>query len=274
MRTISTFLLEVDTPLIEKLKLANGVELYFEGRYGDRFSHNVTTEARVAYVPLGVKDIAVGEEVAISYRIVSKRIFPNNSTQFYPSVVSQDNNYGEWVTATGFQLRILAFKTTTNAKQWTGVLTRNGQWIDGCQGDEPTIERWKAQFPFGNKSKFTYQNLVDIDGQVFWKAGRGDIFAKKVEGKIISVSDRIICKPIEVDITQRYNIINGVHLPDKTLLQAWGDRGVVVSTPAHTTAIREGEVIGFRPDLAEKYTLWGQEYYLVNKKYVHSILNF
>jgi co-chaperonin GroES (HSP10) len=270
MRTINCYLLELNSAYIDKLKLSNGMELIFESRYGENARWNVTTEAKVLHVPLGVKDVQQGDEVCISYRVASKKIFPNNATQFYPAKVSQDGSYQEYLTSTGFHLRIIAFKTTSNFKQWTGVLTYNGQWVDGVQGSESDMERWKAQFPFGNKTKFIYSNLVEVDGAFYWKAGAEDILAKKEGDKIISISDRIICKPVETDVTQRYNIINGVHLPDKTLMQVHYGKGVVISN-AHSTTIKEGDIIGFPHNLVEKYTLWGEEYLLINKKFVHTL---
>ena len=43
---------------------------------------------------------------------------------------------------------------------WVGTfLDKRGNFIDGCQGSEHDIERWKAQFSFGETQKFIFKNL-------------------------------------------------------------------------------------------------------------------
>jgi len=268
LKPIDKVILQMDAPLQDKVIMSNGDFLYIDPTWNPEF--HVTTNAVVKYKPEWYNDIEVGDEVAFSYHVCSAKEYPNIADNFHP-VTEGNDYYQEFTNAKGLVLRKQALPKTSGGLTWIGLLTtKNGERIDGIQDTEEKVSSWFSQFKFGDAQSFRYKNLIEIGSQTFWKAKITDIFAKKEDGQIKTVSDRIICQKIVIDLTQSYNIINGVSLPDMSLQGTLFDRATVLSG-GEDLGLKKGDIISFEPKYCEKYNIFGVERILIKKNRVNGI---
>lgn len=257
-------LLHLEKSLIDEISTESGFKLYLAPEYN--FEQNVTVQGKVSVLPKDFKgDLSVGDEVVFSYHVVSDRAFPNTSERFVE--ISAGGQYVKvWANGKGEKLRMMAHQGLVGLK-WTGTyFDSRGLFQYGTEGTESQVERWMSQnFTFGDCENFIYKNLISINGEDYWKCSYENIFAKKVDGEIVSVGDRVICEIMEVPLDARQFEVNGIHLPDSTVSARLYDRGVVVSGGGKL-GLNEGDVVSFDPQYCEKYELWGKQYFMVKER--------
>ena len=77
--------------------------------------------------------------------------------------------------------------------------------------------------------------------------------------------------PIDIDLTQRVKIVNGVSLPDNSVNGRFSDRCIaVVGYPDY--GIDEGDILMFDKEYVQEYTLWGKDYFFIPPEFVHGKL--
>lgn len=271
---LSQVLLKVDKALNDEITTSSGMKLYLDPTYSKEWNAAVT--AKVANLPIKVlkKDdrfvaqLNVGDEVAMSYQIVADLEFKGDGDRFMQA--TEDNPYKqEYANGKGEWLRFYALPTRKGLAKatWVGTFTnRYGQFVDGCQGDESAVERWKSQFAFGKTDIYNHRNLFSYQNQDYWQASPDQIFAKKVNGHIVAVGNRIICKPIDEPIPPE---LKGKIIQTTDIKLRYQDRARVISSGRED--IKKDYIISFRPMDIERYVMWGQEYYLINEKFVQGI---
>lgn len=258
MRTLTKFLLDIPEPLMDEIILSGGLKLYQDTSYNAEWK--VTASAFAKVIPASVKGVSENDEVAISYFIVADRYLSNYDDNYFP--VTEGNDFLEkYKNSKGFWLTKAHIPNPIN--KWMCVLQDNKMdWVDGVEGTQGQVENWMMQFHFGSNDYFTYTNLVQIGDKQYWKAEDFNIFAKKVGDEIIAISDRVICKPVAVDLTTLYNIQNGTILPPFSVVGMYTDRGEIISG-GENLGLNKGDIIGFETKFCERYTLWGLECFLI-----------
>lgn len=262
MRTLTKFLLEIPNPLMDEIVLSGDLKLYMDTSFETEWK--VCTSAFVKEIPQSFKNknVHIGDEVAVSYFVVADRTLPAADNNYFP--VTKDNIYYEkYKNSNGFWLTKQAVPLPRGGIKWVSFLQDNYMnWVDGTEGTQSDVERWMSQFSFGGEDNFTYTNFIHVEGNQYWQAEDFNIFAKKDGKEIISVSDRIICLPVSVDLTTMYNIQNGTIEPPFTVVGMYTDRGRIISG-GENIGLKKGDIIGFEPKFCEKYTLWNLECYLI-----------
>jgi len=272
-RPLNQVLLTIPQALTEELITDSGLNLYIDASYNKHWQCAVT--AVIADLPLKVPsqhkyifdNLKVGDEVAISYRIVADFTFGSDSGQFIqatednPHVREFVNGRGEWV-----KVYALPKRSGLPGIMWVATYTDSKrQFIDGVQGDESEVERWLSQFPFGKTDVYKFNNYFEFEGKDYWKADLDDIFAKKVKGHWVAVSDRIICKPIEEKVPD--SMLIGEHKGHNVKVR-YEDRGRVM-TGGKSKGIKKDNVVSFDQRHLEKYTFDNKEFFLINEKLVN-----
>lgn len=272
-RPLNQVLLTIPQALTEELITDSGLSLYIDPSFNKNWQAAVT--ATIADLPIKVQpqhkyifdSLKVGDEVAISYRIVSEFTFDSDSGQFMqatednPHIREFVNGRGEWVKAYALPKRsglpgIMWCATYTNSKR---------QFIDGIQGDESEVERWLSQFPFGKTDRYQFNNYFEFQGKDYWKADLDDLFAVKRKGHWVAVSDRVICKPIDEKVPDPYLIAE--HKGHDVKIRHT-DRARVI-TGGKEKGIKKDSIVSFDPRHLEKYTFDNKEFYLIKESMIN-----
>lgn len=262
-------LLSIDKTLVDEISTDSGFKLYLAPEWN--FEQNVSVSAKVSVLPKNFnKDLKEGDEVAMSYSVIANRTFPEHSEFFV--LVSEGSPYIKiWQNHKGEKVRMIAHQGAI-AMFWTGTyFDKNGLFQYGTQGTESEVERWlNTNFKFGNCEHFVYKNLLTVDNKDYWKCPYENIFAKKVNDEIVSISDRVICDIIDIPVPKRMLKEKGIHIPDSSVQMRFYDRGKVISG-GESIGLKKGDVVSFEERYCEKYDLFGKQYFLIKQHRVQGI---
>lgn len=273
---VTGIFVSIDKEFQDEIVTPSGFKLWLDGTYNKNFTASVT--GKITALPITAKSeqhknilrqLKIGDEVAFSYKVVSDIDYVSDGDQFMPSTEG-DEQYREWVTGRGEKLHAYCLK---NQRTWSDIwigyhLDRYNQHVDGIQGSQEDLEKWLSQFPIGKTDRYTHTNLFEFNGKKYWKCELDQIFAKKVDGKPVSVSNRVICLPVEEQVpleVKQYLVKFGEDAKVR-----FYDRGKVVSGHTNLDGVKRGDTVMFPERFLEKYEIWGKEYFLVNKMFVHS----
>lgn len=263
-------LLEIGQTLIDEIVTDSGFKMYLAPEFN--FEENSTISGKVSVLPPNYKgELKVGDEVAFSYKVVSDRIFPNKSDHFVPIADDMNDACRIWYNHKGEKLRMMAHQGAISIF-WVGTyFDKNGVFQYGTQGTESEVERWlHTNFKFGNCENFIFKHKFTVDGKDYWKCSIENIFAKKVGDEIIPLSDRIICKMIDIPMDQRQLKEAGIDLPDSMVQVRLYDRAVCMGG-GELLGYKRGDIVSFEEKYCEKYQLWGQKYFLIKQRRVNGM---
>jgi co-chaperonin GroES (HSP10) len=262
---INNIFLSLTKPIQDTIKLGD-LELYLDGSY--RPEWNATVVGEIYGLPKNPKGdnakvvtkLKNGDKVLFDYSVVAERKFESDGGSF-TEITKNSPYYQKFTNGKGERLLIVAMPGKITYI-WVGTLhDKRGNFVDGCQGSEHDIERWKSQFSFGETQKFFFKNLVDTGNKDVWKADYRDIYAKIVNDELETVGNRIILEPIDVSIPQ--DVIKQMGMVDTIDAKVrLGDRAKVLSAP-EDTSIKIGDIVGFEPQYLEKYDYNNKQYYLI-----------
>lgn len=270
---LSQVLLTVDKPQQDSITMDSGLKLWINPDYNKEW--NVTVVATVAALPVNpppeykhiLDKIKVGDEICVSYMVVASFDFADDGKRFMQS--TEDNDYyKEFMNGKGERVRVQAMPKRSGIKGiiWAGVYTdKRGEFIDGVQGDESTVERWLSQFPFGKTDTFSFNNYFEYNGIDYWKCGLDEIYAVRKRGHLVAIGDRVITKPVDEVLPDQY-FIDGTGLPQKVVIRKQ-DRGRIISGGSDM-GLKKDQIINFDPRHAEKYKFFGKDYLLIKKKLI------
>lgn len=267
-------LLKVDKAFQDEIITPGGLKLYLDGSYNKNFT--VTVTARIAALPIKAQTtkeqqtldlLSIGDEVCISYLTIFDLNYASEGEAFMATSEGSDF-IRTWVNGRGDKLEVVALPALRKLNPtWVGVLKNvRNELIDGTQGSQSDVERWLSQFQLGKTDNYTFSNLIVIDGQEYWKCDLSMIYAKKQGGNIISVGEKIICKPVEEKIP-KYIKAQLSKITDDTKIR-YQDRAKVIDAGVNQK-FRKGEVIAFDPRFLEKYDCFGKELYIISEHLVH-----
>lgn len=272
---IKKVLLSIDKALNDEIILGNGQKLYLAAEYN--IGYNATVTGKVRGLPVNlpkdqyktISKLQEGDEVAFNYRVVVHRQYAPTTNRFV-SIVNERHRK-EYIN--GKRERIMMRALPYEGKLiWIGsYISHKGEPLDGIQDTEASVERWLSKFDIEGACSFTYKNLIDLDDEIVWQSDVSFLYAKKDGESVIALGDRVIMEPIEIDMTQRVNILNGIQLPDSSVLAEYNDKAKVVSG-GESYGVKKGDVVLFDPLYLEKYTFWGKNYFLIRDKRINAIL--
>jgi hypothetical protein len=272
-------LVTIDKALQDEIITNSGIKFYLDPSYSPEWHCCVT--GRIAALPIKcsnkqdrrvLNNLKIGDEVAFNYRVVADFTWGNDESHFI-SLYEDNPHFQSYVDGKGRKLDITALPgkvLTTQGKRasiWVGTLTdKFGKLIDGVQGSEHDMERWKSQFSFGKTDKYTFNNLFNLNGKDYWRVDLCDIYAKREKGHIVSVGDKIICKPIDETIPKEVSqFLLRTHEDAKIRLQ---DRAMVLSG-GKEKGFKKDQVISFDPKQVERYEFFSKQYYIINENRVN-----
>lgn len=273
---IDKVLLSMPQPLIDEIITEGGLKLFIDPTYNSEF--HATVEGTVVGLPKNpkskgkevVKELSIGDEVAFNYKVVVDKKMTPNSGKF--DAITDTPHSKVFVNNKRERLIITALRYKGNTI-WTGLfLDKNGERIDGIQGRESEIERWRSQFDFSTETKFIYKNLLTHDDVDLWQADYVHIYAKKTADGIKAIGDRVLMKEIKVDITEQVKILNGIEIPDGQVIAELKDKATVVSG-GEAYGIKPGDIVYFDALYVEKYKFFGEEYLIIKDRRIHSIMD-
>lgn len=273
---ITQVLVQVEKAFEDELITDSGLKFYISPDYKKEWQCSVV--ATIAALPIKVDpkfkhifdELKVGDEIAVSYRIVADFTFVSDALRFMQ--VTEDNPYmREYVNAKGEWVKVYALTIPgRNLVKWVGVYQdARLKVISGAEGTESDVERWLAQFPLGKTDIYSFNNLFEHDGQDYWKCDLDEIFAKKVKGHWVAVGDRVLCKAVQERVPDERLI--GEHKGHKVEMR-YQDRGKVI-TGGKKKGLKKDEVVSFNPKHLERYTFENLEYYLINENLVNGRWN-
>lgn len=272
-KPVTQVLLKIEQALQDSIVTDSGLKFYIAPDFKKEWQATVT--ATVEALPSNpspkhkkiVGQLKVGDKVAIMYNVVADFDFASDSDRFMQA--TEDNPHiKEFYNGKGESVRVYAMakRAGISGVIWIGVhLDKRKELIDGVQGDEETLERWLCQFPFGKTDIYKFNNFFEYNGNDYWKCDPDQIFAKKVKGHLVAVGDRVIMKPVDMEVPDQY-LINGNGLPEKVVMRCQ-DRGRVISG-GKEKGFKKDEIISFEPQYLERYEFWNQQYYLISERLV------
>jgi hypothetical protein len=247
--------------LNDEIITTGGLKLFLDPSWNPEWNASVT--GVVFGVPVNCpENINIGDEVAFSYTVVADR--SSTKIDYFQPIFQPTKFFKRYVNQMGHKLTVVAMPG--NVKPiWAGTLVnRRNELIDGVQGSESDCERWLSQFNFSSHQDLRFNNLFNFNGKDYWKAELTDIFAKRVKGEIVAIGDRIIMSPVEENIKERIEIIEGKILPYQSVKVRYQDRGKIISG-GEDLGLKKGDIVAFDQKYLERYKFWGKDYYLIKK---------
>lgn len=260
--------LSIPKTVIDEITTDSGFKLYLAPEWN--FEWNVGIVGKIAALPRNYQGpLKINDEVAFSYRVVSERELPNTSSYFV-EVSEGSNDIKVWANGKGEKLQKIGAWHGAITRIWTGKLfNKKGQFEVGCQGTERQVDQWlRKNFKFEKPETFTYTNLITLDGVDYWKCSLENVFAKIENGKLIPVSDRLICEPIEIPVDKRILEEKGILKPASAVAMRLYDRARLVAGGEHL-GFEEGDVVSFEDKYAELYELFGKKYFLIRERRIN-----
>lgn len=256
----------------DELVTDSGLKFYIDPTYRKEWQSSVT--AVVAALPLKaskedrkiLSQIKVGDEVAISYRVVADFHYQGDGDRFMEA--SEGSPYMKlYCNGKGERIEVMAMSRPGSGKvTWVGMyLNKYSDLVNGAQGTESEVERWQSQFKFGKTDLYTFNNLISFEGKDYWKCDPSDIYAVRRKGKLISVGNRVIGKPIDEIIPA--HILQHIQHPGDVKVR-YQDRFVAI-TGGEDKQIKKDDIVAVAPNYLEKYEFFGAQYYLVSQQLIH-----
>lgn len=275
---LNAALVTIERAFQDEITTPSGFKLWMDGSYNKNFTATVT--GKISALPIQAKnsqqkkllrELSIGDEVAFSYQVVFDIDFTSDGEQFMP-VTEGNDRARKWISGQGEKIFVDCLK---NPKTWSDIwigyyLNRYNQHVDGVQGNQEEVERWLSQFSIGKTDRYTHTNLFNFNGKNLWRCELDKIYAKKVNGKPVALNNRIICEPIEEAIPLEIKM-HLVNFGESASIR-YQDRGKIISGHTNIKGLKRGDKVMFPERFVEKYELWGSEYYLINKNFVHSKL--
>ncbi|WP_407522691.1 co-chaperone GroES family protein [Lacibacter sp. MH-610] len=182
---------------------------------------------------------------------------------------------------------VTLFKDTTFNPEWSATLSAEalsvpikvGQ-IDGdTEGVLPFVQKGDQilfryivvqQLEQRDNDTPIHHNQHLIDGEIYWKVNYSMILGVVRNGELIPAPGYVFAKPVVNMLEERKGIL---YLPDSVRKQEQKDRAVVVCSgvPKKDRAdleLRKDDVIVYRPGMAEKYELNGEQYLVIRQEYI------
>lgn len=277
MTPINKVLVSMPQPLVDEIITEGGLKLYISPDYNPQW--HATVSGIVEGLPKYpqnegveiVERLNIGDEIAFNYKVVINKKYKAPSNERF-TLIHNEPNKKVFTNAKKDQILIRGMEYNGNFI-WAAIYTnKKDEWMDGKQGTQNEIEQWLCKYDFSKEAPFTYKNLIHHNETDLWQVDYTSIYAKKTANGIESISDRVIMKPYEIDITTNVNIVEKLSLPKGSVIVESKDKGEVISG-GERLGIKKGDIVFFDTLYLERYEFWGEKYLLIKENRIHSINN-
>ena len=274
LKPINKVLVTIPTAFSEEIKTNSGFKLWKDPSYQKEWNATVTGEVSALsdFLTPESKEISdnldVGVEIAFDYKIVADFDFASDSEHFFEVTPEESRFLRKYTSKSGKWINVRAIPSTFGHK-WMGWLQdKRMNWLDGVQGTEKDLERWLTQFTFGKTDKYTFRNQITLNKKEYWKVPYDQIFAKKEKGEWVAVGDKLLLKPIEIDVTEQVRIsAGGINIPESSIQARFYDRAILLSG-GEEMGLKRGDVVAFQERFLIQYEIEGEKYFFIKKNRV------
>jgi co-chaperonin GroES (HSP10) len=264
IKSVNSVILSIGKPLQEYIETESGFKLILAGQE-HRMEWNISVKGSVVSLPkdnVFKGELKDGDEVYFGYFVCSDRSFDSDADFFNAQV---DENYLKiFYDGHGNKIQIIAVPSIID-KQWVcSYINKNGEFVHGRSGTEREMEKWLAQFTFGNVQTYRFENLIEVQGEQFWKANEEFIFAKCVDNKPIALGKYVIATPIKYQVPKSELAKYGIQIPDSFMEATLSDRAIVFSG-GQDLGLEVGQTVGYDGQYVQKYNFDGVEYIILEK---------
>ena len=175
MTSVHVPFLQVEKALNDEIITESGLKFYIDGSWNPETHATVT--GKVVALPINgkhpaLKQLKKGDDVAFSYAVCSETVFKDDSMNFIEATEGSDY-MKQWFNGKGEKVSVMAIPGGFNGI-WVGTYNdKHGNLLDGRQGSEKEINRFLAQFSFGDGSELRFKNLMEVNGKMpEWPNGR------------------------------------------------------------------------------------------------------
>jgi hypothetical protein len=276
LKPYNKIFISVDDIFQEEITTKSGIKFYLDPTYSKEW--NCTCVGVVEELPDYVKEenkdklskINKGDKIMFSYRVISDVEFKSDKKQFIDVSPTDSQTYRQYSSPQGESIFIRMLQSPKGDKVWVAVhQDKKGNLIDGIQGNESHIDRWLSNYSLGKTDIYSFRNLINFDGREMWKVEFMDIFAKKVDNEWVSISDRVLMQPIDVDITEQISKLNNVELPPSSIKTRFYDRALVFSG-GEEIGVKRNEIASFDERYLEKYDIEGRQIFMMKKRRINA----
>jgi hypothetical protein len=252
----------------EEILLSSGLKLYIDPSYRPQFTATVTGTAQ--FVPAKYQHkIKPSDELLFSFQVVADRSSNQPEEVFYLVDEDKGGYFQKWISNKGNTLVKNAVKKVFSYDFVAYLWDKKLGFVEGngVQGSEEQVNEWLTRFDFTSEVKYTHNNLLDVDGEDYWKVDMDDIFAKIVDGELVPVGNRLILEPIDISADDLDRQAGKLVLPDMADGVSFRlyDRGKIVHD-YEPLGLKKGDVVGFDERFLEKYEINSKQYFLIKPR--------
>jgi co-chaperonin GroES (HSP10) len=140
------------------------------------------------------------------------------------------------------------------------LLDPDGDWLDGCAGNQGTVERWVSGFKFSDQDDIYYCNMFLTDKE-YWTVKNQQIFARK-EGDAWEMLNGYVLLEAQEQVIENSILI----LPDSVKKKVDHQRARIVNIGKTDLDIKAGEMVYIDYSRCEKYEIEGKHYLITTQK--------
>lgn len=258
IRSPHSLLLQLTRKYDDEIHFPSGVKLFIDPSFNPNW--NVSCTGIAASEGWGVK---TGDEVLFSYKVVGDVTHESDPASFY-RVTKQEGFYMEWANQNKEKLMLQA---GIKKGQWSAVHTdKKGDLLNGFRGTQGQVENWAtSNFKFTAAEGFTFDNVLEIDGQEFWRVDPDQVFAVKGKEGWRMLNDHVLIEPIVEKVPDLIGSI--LHNADGGQFRLREDKGWVRGIKG-VPGVSNGDVVYFDPTFKEKYQIEGKPMYILKNRYL------
>ena len=270
IKSVNNVLLSIGKPLQDYIETESGFKLILAGQQ-HRMEWNISVKGTVVSLPkdnIFDNKLKDGDEVYFSYFICSDRSFASDADFFNAEI--NENYLKIFYDGHGNKIQVIAVPSIID-KQWVcSYIDKRGNFVHGTSGTEREMERWLAQFTFGSVQGYKFENLIELNGEQFWKANQDFIFAKAIDNKPVALGKYVIATPIKQQISQSELAKYGIQIPESFVEATVSDRAIVFSG-GEDLGLNVGDEVGYDNRYIQKYSFDGVEYIILEKERIFGI---
>lgn len=270
MQSVNSVLLSIGEPLQSYIETNSGFKLILAGQE-HRHEWNVSVKGKVVSLPIDHpynKSLKVGDTVYFSYFVCADRSFDSDADFFNPEI--NQNYLKKFYDGHGNYIQVIAVPSLID-KQWVCTyIDKYGTFQHGISGTESEMERWLSQFKFGSVQKYKFENLIELDGEQYWKCDPEFIFAKEVNGKPIAIGKYLLLEPLKQTISSQELLKYNIVIPEAFIETTVADRAILLSGGSKI-GLKKGQTVGFDSRFLQKYSFNNIPYTILEQERIFGI---
>lgn len=257
------YLVTIENKYVEEIVTSSGIKLFIDTTFNP--TQHVSVIGTIAGLPhnnsLG---LSMGENIFFSYVVIGERSYAASGSVFHSLFEKHTEIFQKYKNGKGESLNVISMPGIIG-HIWVGThLDKRNELISGCQGSESEVSRWKSQFSF-KSDEYKYKNLLPNGNQELWIVRPDLIFARKKGKKLEPLGDRLILKPIKIEVPKDILREMKIKIPDSAVYTEYIDRAELQYFDK-PTGLKKGEIIKYDHKFVENYTVDGVKYLLLRRR--------